>query len=360
MTEEEKKLTTRVNRTNEADGANEVNGTKKPQGANETNVADNGVEQSIKNLEDRAAKNYEFASSPVNIDTSGQTDWMAKLEQVRREYIESPEQKAAREQREKRNRRIAAISDGLVAMSNIAGAMAGATPIKPSTTMSAAHAKAVEDAAKRRRENADRYAIYSRYLSGLQQQQDKLNADRYDKAVKARQDADKQADNLIGTAARLRQNRENAQRAHELAKQRAEEQKRHNRVAEGQGAQRVSIAQQNANKKGKGTGGQGDDESQAYEYWESLTPEQKQMYRDRNNRSNGQIVGTKTVKGADGEDKTVIVYGNKADDKNFIMHVWEQRKGWLRNHGGGGSKKKVSGFGNSKSSGKKKIAGFGN
>lgn len=354
MTEEEKKLTTRVNRTNEADGANEVNGTNKPDGANETNVADNGVEQSIKNLEDRAAKNREFAESPVNIDTSGQTDWMAKLEQVRREYIESPEQEAAREQREKRNRRIAAISDGLVAMSNIAGAMAGATPIKPGTTMSAAHRKAVEDAAKRRRENADRYAIYSRYLSGLQQKQDKDNADRYDKAVKARQDAGKHADTLEGTVARLRQNRENAQRAHELAKQRAEEQKRHNKAQE---SKRGTSRQETS---GRGTGGQGDDESQAYEYWESLTPEQKQMYRDRNNRSNGQIVGTKTVKGADGEDKTVIVYGNKADDKNFIKHVWEQRKGWLRNHGGGGSKKQVSGFGNSKSSGKKKIAGFGN
>lgn len=337
MTEEEKKLTTRVN------------GTNKPDGANETNVADNGVEQSIKNLEDRAAKSREFAESPVNIDTSGQTDWMAQLEQVRREYIESPEQKAAREQREKRNRRIAAISDGLVAMSNIAGAMAGATPIKPGTTMSAAHRKAVEDAAKRRRENADRYAIYSRYLSGLQQKQDKDNADRYDKAVKARQDAGKHADTLEGTAARLRQNRENAQRAHELAKQRAEEQKRHNKVAEGQGAQRVSIARQNADKK--------DEESQAYEYWESLTPEQKQQYRQWNNR-----VGTEATYDVN-TDKWV--YKDKADDKNFIKHVWEQRKGWLRNHGGGNSrgetaKKKVSGFGNSKSSGKKKIAGFGN
>lgn len=334
---------------------------KQEQQATATQQPD-AVEQSIKNLEDRAAEKREFAKSPVSVDTGGQPNWMQEIERVRREYTESPEQQAAREKREKRNRRIAAISDGLVALSNVAGAMAGATPIKQTVTMSDAHRKAVERAATRRRENAARYETARRYLSGLQQQQDKLNADRYDKAVKARQDADKQADALEGTAARLRQNRENAQRAHEIAKQRAEEQKRHNRVAEGQGAQRVSIAKQNADKKGRGggTGGQGDDESQAYEYWESLTPEQKQMYRDRNNRSNGQIVGTKTVKGADGEDKTVLVYGNTADDKNFIMHVWEQRKGWLRNHGGGGSKKQVSGFGNSKSSGKKKIAGFGN
>ena len=291
------------------------------------------IEQSIKSLEDQAAKNREFANSPVKIDTSGQTDWMAKLEQVRREYIESPEQKAAREQREKRNRRIAAISDGLVAMSNIAGAMAGATPIKPSTTMSAAHAKAVEDAAKRRRENADRYAIYSRYLSGLQQKQDKDNADRYDKAVKARQDAGKQADSLVGTAARLRQNRENAQRA--------QEQKRHNRVAEGQGAQRVSIAKQNADKKGRG-GGNSQEDWDEYARWEQSHPEEVNKIKTDNAQINPYTrMPEKSV-----TSSTVKLVNAKMRQKYGSPE--------------GGSKKQVSGFGNSKSSGKKKIAGFGN
>ena len=313
---------------------------KQEQQATATQQPD-AVEQSIKSLEDQAAKNREFANSPVKIDTSGQTDWMAKLEQVRREYIESPEQKAAREQREKRNRRIAAISDGLVAMSNIAGAMAGATPIKPSTTMSAAHAKAVEDAAKRRRENADRYAIYSRYLSGLQQKQDKDNADRYDKAVKARQDADKQADNLIGTAARLRQNRENAQRTHELAKQRAEEQKRHNQVTEGQGAQRVTIAKQNADKKGRG-GGSSQEDWDEYARWEQLHPDEVNKIKTDNAQINPytgmpeKSVTSSTVK--------------------LVNAKMRQKYGSPES----GSKKKVSGFGNSKPSGKKKIAGFGN
>lgn len=273
------------------------------------NEQPNAVEQAIRSMEDRAAKNREFASSPVNIDTSGQTDWMAKLEQVRREYIESPEQEAAREQREKRNRRIAAISDGLVAMSNIAGAMAGATPIKPSTTMSAAHAKAVEDAAKRRRENADRYAIYSRYLSGLQQKQDKLNADRYDKAVKARQDADKQADNLIGTAARLRQSRENSNRSYDLQKEKFEEQKEHNRKTEALQAERNSISRS----KGGGSSEKKEDEAAAMKYWESLTDNEREEYRAMFNRDDG----------------------FKSDDKSFIDLVWERRKAYLRNHGRG-------------------------
>lgn len=245
---------------------------KQEQQATATQQPD-AVEQSIKNLEDRAAEKREFAKSPVSVDTGGQPNWMQEIERVRREYTESPEQQAARERREKRNRRIAAISDGLVALSNVAGAMAGATPIKQTVTMSDAHRKAVERAAQRRRENAARYETARRYLSGLQQQQDKLNADRYDKAVKARQDADKQADNLIGTAARLRQNRENAQRTHELAKQRAEEQKRHNQVTEGQGAQRVTIAKQNADKKGRGVGSSQEDWDE-YARWEQLHPDE--------------------------------------------------------------------------------------
>lgn len=314
------------------------------------------VEQSIRNMESRAQELRNYAASPVNIDTSGQPNWMAEVERVRNEYMESPEQKAAREKRERTNRRIAAISDGLVALSNVAGAMAGATPIKPSTSLSEAHRIAVERAAKRRRENAARYESARKYYAGMQGQQDKLNADRYNDAVKARLNAGKQADTLQATAARLRQTKANADRADERARQRQQEQERHNRESE-------MTARVRAARSGGSRGGgneQNDDLQKAYKYWESLTPEQKQMYRDRNNRSNGQIVGTKTVKGANGEDKTVLVYGNKADDKNFIMHVWEQRKGWIRNHGGGGSKKQVSGFGNSHSSGKKKIAGFGN
>lgn len=313
---------------------------KQEQQATATQQPD-AVEQSIRNMEGKAAQYREFAKSPVNIDTSGQPNWMQEIERVRREYTESPERQAAREQREKRNRRIAAISDGLVALSNVTGAMAGATPIKQTVTMSDAHRKAVERAATRRRENAARYETARRYLSGLQQQQDKLNADRYDKAVKARQDADKQADALEGTAARLRQNRENAQRTHELAKQRAEEQKRHNRASEAQGAQRVSIAQQNANKKGKGSGGAQEDWDE-YARWEQLHPDEVSKIKTDNAQINPYThmpekqVTSSTVK--------------------LVNAKMRQKYGSPES----GSKKKVSGFGNSQSSGKKKIAGFGN
>lgn len=297
------------------------------------------LEQSIKNMESRAQELRNYAASPVNIDTSGQPNWMAEVERVRNEYMESPEQKAAREKRERTNRRIAAISDGLVALSNVAGAMAGATPIKPSTSLSEAHRIAVERAAKRRRENAARYESARKYYAGMQSQQDKLNADRYNDAVKARLNAGKQADALEGTAARLRQNRENAQRTHELAKQRAEEQKRHNRASEAQGAQRVSIAQQNANKKGKGSGGAQEDWDE-YARWEQLHPDEVSKIKT----DNAQINPYTHMPEKQVTSSTVKLVNAKMRQKYGSPE--------------GGSKKKVSGFGNSHSSRQKENSRF--
>lgn len=305
------------------------------------------VEQSIKNLEDRAEKKREFARSPVKIDTSGQPNWMQEIERVRREYTESPEQQAAREKREKRNRRIAAISDGLVALSNVAGAMAGATPIKQTTTMSDAHRKAVERAAQRRRENATRYETARRYLSGLQQQQDKLNADRYDKAVKARQDADKQADNLIGTAARLRQNQSNSDRNYGLQKEKFEEQKEHNRKTLALQAERNSISRS----KGGGSSEKKEDElRKAYAFWERLTPKQKKEFRDRNNR--GRTVKTGEIGSG---PLAQPIYGTQymADDEDFILNAYRQHEGWKSNQGGGTRKKTLPG-----ATTKKKLPGM--
>ena len=151
------------------------------------------------------------------------------------------------------NRRIAAISDGLVALSNVAGAMGGATPIKPTSSLSSAHRAAVERAAQRRRENAARYETARRYLSGLQQQQDKDNADRYNDEVKARLDAGKQADTLQGTAARLRQTKANADRDYDFQKEKFEEQKEHNRKTLALQAERNAIS------RSKGNGGSGKD-----------------------------------------------------------------------------------------------------
>lgn len=295
------------------------------------------VEQAISDLESRAKERREFAVSPVKIDTSGQPNWMGKLEEVRREYMESPEQKAAREKRERTNRRIAAISDGLVALSNVAGAMGGATPIKP-TSLSEAHRAAVERAAKRRRENAARFETAQRYYSGLQYKQDKDNADRYNDAVKARLDAGKQADTLQGTAARLRQTKANADRADERARQRQQEQERHNRESEA--TARIRAAKTGSSR----SGGSGNTQADYDEYarWEREHPDEVNQIRQDNAQINPY-----TGQPEKGVTSTTV---------KLVNAKMRQKYG---SPSGGGGKKKVSGFGGRQSSGKKKIAGFG-
>lgn len=210
-----------------------------------TNEKPDPVEQSIIGLSNRVKELRDYAASPVRIDKSGQTNWMSEIERVRNMYSESPEQQAAKEKRERTNRRIAALSDGLVALSNVAGAMAGATPIKPSVTMSAAHRKAVEDAARRRRENAKLYETARNYYAGLQYKQDKDNAGKEANELKLRQNAGKQADTLDATVARLRQNKAKADRTYE-------ETVRHNKEIERLRGQSNDIS---ASKGGRGRSG---------------------------------------------------------------------------------------------------------
>lgn len=302
------------------------------------NEQPDAVEQSIRDMESRAQAYRDYANSPVNIDTSGQTNWMGKIEEVRREYMESPEQKAAREKRERTNRRIAAISDGLVALSNVAGAMAGATPIKPSTSLSEAHRIAVERAAKRRRENAARYEAARRYYAGRQSQQDKLNADRYNAEVKASLDAGKQADTLQGTAARLRQTKANADRADERAIQRQQEQERHNRESEA--TARIRAAKTGSSR----SGGSGNTQADYDEYarWEREHPDEVNQIRQDNAQINPY-----TGQPEKGVTSTTV---------KLVNAKMRQKYG---SPSGSVGKKKVSGFGGSQSSGKKKIAGFG-
>ena len=75
---------------------------KKQEQATATQQPD-AVEQSIKNLEDRAAEKREFAKSPVSVDTGGQPNWMQEIERVRREAGRTRE---AREAQPKNSRHI--------------------------------------------------------------------------------------------------------------------------------------------------------------------------------------------------------------------------------------------------------------
>lgn len=303
-----------------------------------TNEKPDPVEQSITGLKNRVKELREYAASPVRIDKGGQTNWMSEIERVRNMYSESPEQQAAREKRERTNRRIAALSDGLVALSNVAGAMAGAMPIKPSVTMSAAHRKAVEDAARRRRENAQRYETARKYYAGLQYKQDKDNADKEANELKLRQNAGKQADTLDATAARLRQNKAKADAEQKNKDRDFKEKQRHNRATEGAQAERNDISRSKGGRGGSGSSNQADWDE--YARWEREYPDEVNKIKTDNAQINP---WTKQP------EKSVT-----SSTVRLVNAKMRQKYGSFNE--GGNNKRSVKGFGNS---GKKKIAGFG-
>ena len=344
MTEEElKKKGEQINAANQQQTQQAPQPTNVPTPAAITDNNQSSVAQSVADMRQRAADYRDYASRPVTIDKSGQTNWLNEIERVRNQYVETPEQKAARERREKRDRRIASIADGLVAMSNVAGAMAGATPIKPTTTMSMAHKAAVDAAAKKRRENLNQYDIARRYYAGLQYKQDKDNADQLYKKAKARQDAGKQADLLDMNATKIEQAEarnvradERAKEANELARQRAEETRRHNRRSESLQSERNNISRS----KGDGNGGNGNSQVDWDEYaeWERQYPDEVNKIK---------------------EDNAQIDPWTHLPSKSVTSSTVRLVNAKMRQKYGSGGRKAVSGFGSSNSSGKKKIAGFG-
>lgn len=318
-------------------------------------------------LEKEAARLEEYSKSPVKVDTQGQTrPWDEFLKnKTAQSLVETPEQQAAREKRELTARRIAALSDGLVALSNVAGAMGGATPVKQAATMSAAHSKNVKEAMERRRLNARQYEIARQNAMKLQQKQDEDNAKRYDNEVKARQEAGKRALGIRQGLGKQAQAQANADRTYELAKDRAERAQTNADRNYALAKQRLALAQQKEGRLAGGDGGSSSkgDNTDAYRYWMSLTDDQKKQWRDWHKR--GRPSTQPQVKNGKMEYPTVYA----KDDKAFINLVWKQRKAWLAQHpqGGGKQRKSVQGFGGSKqqqtkktttTAKKKTIAGF--
>ena len=101
----------------------------------------------------------------------------------------------------------------------------------------------------------------------------------------------------------------------------------------------------------------------AYNYWMSLSDDEKKQYRDWNKRYKKIKTGSKYDKD---KKKRADTYENRYqdDDDNFIKLVWKQRKAYLHNQNrddeittGGYNKRSIAGFG--KSNGKQKLPGFG-
>jgi len=224
----------------------------------------------------RAQELRDYSNSPVNTDTSGRRDYYHEFVNSRlAKAQETPEQQQAREKREKTTRRLAALADGLVALSNVAGAMGGATPVTPTTSMSAAHKKAVDAAAAKRKELAEKYDVARKHAATLALKQDAENYKRWLQGVESRRKAGVQADNLLGKAATLELQGAKADRSNEMSERRQEETERHNRASEGQGAERINIS------KSKSSGNQQADFDE-YALWKEAHPEEVEQIRSDN------------------------------------------------------------------------------
>lgn len=151
-------------------------------------------------LRDRAGQLRDYAGSPVKVDTTGQRDYL-------REFLDSPlakrqetdEQRKRREKRERTNRRILALADGLIGLTNVIGAANGATAFKQ-TPLSAAHKQAVDEAVKRREALRQQYEVALANAKKLDAAQAQQNADRRAAEEKLRREAAKQADDLEAKA----------------------------------------------------------------------------------------------------------------------------------------------------------------
>lgn len=236
-----------------------------------------------------AARLKEYANSPITVNTQGQVrpyDEFLKNREMQ-SLVESDEDKAKREKRERTARKIAALTDGFVALSNLTGAMAGATPFKQSS-LSAAHNASARDAAERRRLNARQYEIARQNALSLQRKQDADNADAYDKERKARADAAKRAFGIEQSVGKQEQAQANADRAYQLAKERAEQAAKHQGEIEAQGRAKIGVSQQRESRLaaggGKKGGGSGNTQADYDEYarWKAAYPKEVEKIREDN------------------------------------------------------------------------------
>ena len=281
-----------------------------------------------------------------------------------------PTQEELEKERKKQRREqiFAAIGDGISALSNLYF-----------TTQYAPNMYSGRNTASQRVKDrwdklaADRNANMTAYINGLMRARqaddayddnerqwarqlglDKIKQQR-DAAADARAEAEEERKKELHPYAR-RKAEGDAQRAEAQAKYAEEyEQSRigRNKAAAGASNAAAGASRARARYYDRGGSGSGKKKSmqEAYDYWMSLTDEQKNQYRNWNNRYR------KVKTGTDDDDNPIYTNQYMDDDDDFIQMVWEQRQGWLKSHGSNG-KKQINGFG-SGNSGKKKITGFG-
>lgn len=281
-----------------------------------------------------------------------------------------PTQEELEKERKKQRRKqiFAAIGDGISALSNLYF-----------TTQYAPNMYSGRNTASQRVKDrwdklaADRNANMTAYINGLMRARhaddaydynerqwarqlglDKIKQQR-DKAADARAEAKEKRDAEMHDLNKQLRNNQITQAEYEAKKAEVEakyaEEYQRSRITQNEAAAGASRARARYYDRGGSGGSKSKDMQKAYDYWMSLTDEQKKQYRDWNNRYR------KVKTGTDANDTPIFTNQYMDDDDDFIQMVWKQRQGWLKNQSSNG-KKQINGFG-SGNSGKKKIAGFG-
>lgn len=281
-----------------------------------------------------------------------------------------PTQEELEKERKKQRREqiFAAIGDGISALSNLYF-----------TTQYAPNMYSGRNTASQRVKDrwdklaADRNANMTAYINGLMRARqaddtynrserewerqlglDKIKQER-DKAADARAEAKEKRDAEMHDLNKQLRNNQITKAEYEAKKAEVEakyaEEYQRSRITQNEAAAGASRARARYYDRGGSGGSKSKDMQKAYDYWMSLTDEQKKQYRDWNNRYR------KVKTGTDANDTPIFTNQYMDDDDDFIQMVWKQRQGWLKNQSSNG-KKQINGFG-SGNSGKKKIAGFG-
>lgn len=278
-----------------------------------------------------------------------------------------PTQEELEKERKKQRREqiFAAIGDGISALSNLFFTTQYAPNMyRPTETQSEKTRKRWDKL------TAERNANMTAYINGLMRARqaddtyndnerawqrqlglDKIKQER-DKAADARAEAKEKRDAEMHDLNKQLRNNQITQAEYEAKKAEVEaryapqlEQSKINRNKAAAGASNASASASRARARYYDRGGSGGSKSkdmqEAYDYWMSLTDEQKKQYRDWNNRYR------KVKTGTDDDDNPIFTNQYMDDDDNFIQMVWKQRQGWLNSQGDfnkddyrrGGSKK---------------------
>lgn len=184
--------------------------------------------------------------------------------------------------------KVAALTDGIVAISNVIGASQGATPITQ-TPLSAAHKAAVDEAVKRRKDLADRYEVARKNALTLAQKQEAQNEKLKEAERAKRRAAMKQADDLEVKAGAMEVQGAVGDRKYGLDEIKTQEGVRHNKATEANAATRNGIASSRETRlagNGGGGSGSGGGKSNAlwdeYAAWRDAYPDEVEEIRSDN------------------------------------------------------------------------------